>query len=288
MHGCPGSPQTRRNDRCRAKSPGEHVARRSGTELLIVDNSDQDWKVRTYLHDWCQLSEALDIATGYFEIGALLALDGEWQKLDHIRLLMGDEVTRRTKAAFAEALQGIAAKLDASIEGEKEANDFLCGVPAVVDALRSGKITCRVYRREKFHAKTYITHARQAVVGSFGLVGSSNFTPPGLVDNVELNVQLTGAQVGILQDWYEHYWAEAEDVTPEVLQTIERHTREYTPFEVYAKALQEYFEGHRLSPTEWSRPSRGCTPCWIATSRMATSGCCTLPARTAAPSCVTA
>lgn len=229
------------------------MAPRSGTELLIVDNSDQDWKVRTYLHDWCQLSKALDIATGYFEIGALLALDGEWQALDHVRLLMGDEVTRRTKAAFAEALQGIAAKLDASIEAEKEANDFLRGVPAVVDALRSGKIACRVYRREKFHAKAYITHARQAVIGSFGLVGSSNFTYPGLVDNVELNVQLTGAQVGILQDWYERHWEEAEDVTAEVLRTIERHTREYTPFEVYAKALQEFFEGYQLSPTEWEQ-----------------------------------
>ena len=52
------------------------------------------------------------------------------------------------------------AALDASLEAEKEKNDFLNGVPAIVDAIRSGKIECRVYRKDKFHAKAYITHAR--------------------------------------------------------------------------------------------------------------------------------
>ena len=71
---------------------------KSGSELFIVDNSDVDWKVHKYLHDWCQLSEKIDIITGYFDIGSLLALDGEWQKVDKIRILMGDEVTKRTKS----------------------------------------------------------------------------------------------------------------------------------------------------------------------------------------------
>jgi hypothetical protein len=72
----------------------------TGSELFIVDNSDDDWKAARYLHDWCQLSKSIDIATGYFEIGALLALDGEWQKVDGIRILMGDEVSRRTKKSL--------------------------------------------------------------------------------------------------------------------------------------------------------------------------------------------
>jgi len=59
----------------------------SGSDLFIVDNSDQDWKVARYLHDWCRLSSSIDIATGNFEIGALLELDGEWQKVDQFRLL---------------------------------------------------------------------------------------------------------------------------------------------------------------------------------------------------------
>lgn len=62
------------------------------------------------------------------------------------------------------------------------------------------------------------------MIGSFGLVGSSNFTYPGLNDNVELNVQISGPEVRLLQDWYERHWEQAEDITANILRTIERHT----------------------------------------------------------------
>ncbi len=223
----------------------------TGSELFIVDNSEEDWKVVRYLHDWCQLSKSVDIATGYFEIGALLALKDEWQKVDKIRILMGDEVSARTKDAFQRALSTIQSRLDDSIETEKEKNDFLSGVPAIVEALKSGKIECRVYRKDKFHAKAYITHARLEVVGSSALVGSSNFTKPGLTENIELNVQITGAPVAVLQEWYEDHWKGAEDVTPEVIRVIERHVREYSPYEVYAKSLQQLFAGYQQTVTDW-------------------------------------
>ncbi|HFD87707.1 MAG TPA: helicase [Gammaproteobacteria bacterium] len=226
---------------------------KSGSELFIVDNSDHDWKVQRYLRDWCQISSKVDIATGYFEIGSLLALGDAWQKVDNIRILMGDEVSLRTKRAFEQGLSQTLNTLDNSLEKEKEKNDFLVGVPAIVEGIRSGKITCRVYRKDKFHAKAYITHGRLEVVGASALVGSSNFTCPGLTENIELNVQITGRPVGVLQEWFEEHWNKAEDVTPEILRTIERHTREYTPFEVYARSLQEYFRSHEMSADDWER-----------------------------------
>ncbi len=115
------------------------MAGKTGSELFIVDNSDVDWKVLHYLHDWCQIAKGIDIATGYFEIGSLLALKDEWQKVDQIRLLMGDEVSKRTKAAFEKALQDMRTRLDGSIEAEKQHNDFLAGVPALLEAIRSGR-----------------------------------------------------------------------------------------------------------------------------------------------------
>ena len=225
----------------------------SGSELFIVDNSDEDWKAVRYLRDWCQLSKSIDIATGYFEIGALLALDSEWQKVDSIRLLMGDEVSQRTKKAFDQGLARVSDRLDSSIEAEKKRNDFLDGVAAIVEAIRAKKIQCRVYRKDKFHAKAYITHARLEVVGSAALVGSSNFTGPGLTQNIELNVQITGSQVTVLQEWFDAHWDAAEDVTAELLKVIQRHIQEYAPFDVYAKALHEFFKGHELTATEWER-----------------------------------
>jgi superfamily II DNA or RNA helicase len=223
-----------------------------GGELFIVDNSDDDWKVRNYIHEWCEIAKSIDVATGYFEIGSLLSIDGQWQKLDNIRILMGDEISARTKQAFLAALQKITEKLDISLESEKESNDFLVGVPAIVEALRSGKITCRVYKKKKFHAKAYITHGKLEVVGSAALVGSSNFTRPGFSQNVELNIQIR-REVDLLQEWFEKHWDEAEDVTPDILKTVERHTREYTPFEVYAKSLHEFYRGHELTAGEFER-----------------------------------
>lgn len=225
---------------------------KTGNDLFIVDNSDEDWKVLHYLAEWSEISHKFDIATGYFEIGALLALDGKWQKLDQIRILMGDEVTKRTHRALSEGLARVGQLLNDSIEREKQKNDFLTGVDQIVQAIASGKIQCRVYAKKKFHAKAYITHSKLAVVGSSALVGSSNFTYPGLTGNVELNVQLR-REVEELQQWFEAHWDEAEDASAEVLKVMERQTRHYLPFEVYAKSLQAYFNNYEETAGDWER-----------------------------------
>ena len=224
-----------------------------GRSLFIVDNSVTGWTGLRYLEEWCDVARAFDIATGFFEIGSLLALDGKWQGLEKIRVLMGAETSHSTRKALLDSVRTQAVEtLSQGIESDKQGNPFLHGVPAVLEGLRSGQIECRVYDKGKFHAKTYITHAKLEVVGSQALVGSSNFTRPGLTENIELNVQVQSArEVAQLQDWFEEHWGEAKDVSDAVIETIERHTRLYSPFEVYAKALQEFFSGHELTATEW-------------------------------------
>jgi superfamily II DNA or RNA helicase len=221
--------------------------------LFIVDNSVSGWTALRYLEEWVTIAKAFDIATGFFEIGAFLALDGKWQQLEKIRILMGAELTPRTRKALLDGVRTRALEiLDRSLEGIKETNPFLNGVPAVLEALRSGRLDCRVYDREKFHAKAYITHAKLEVIGSQALVGSSNFTHPGLTRNIELNIQVQSArEVAQLQEWFESHWNDAAVVTDAVMETISRHTRLYSPFDVYAKALQEFFRGHELTATEW-------------------------------------
>ena len=137
-------------------------------ELFIVDNSVSGWTGLRYLEEWCSIAKAFDIASGYFEIGALLALDGKWQGLDKVRILMGAEVTQRTRKAVLEAVRTRAlGRLDDSIEQDKAPNPFLHGVPAILDALRSGKIECRVYDKDKFHAKAYTSRRlREAGAGA--------------------------------------------------------------------------------------------------------------------------
>lgn len=211
------------------RSKGSFVAT---PDQFIVDNTAADWKAVHYVREWCDISSAIDIATGHFEIGAFLALDEAWQKVDKIRLLIGGETSRTTADAIVTAL-------DKSIEVERQTGDaFLTGVEAVVDAIRSGKIEIRVYKAKKFHAKAYITHSKLKVVGSAALVGSSNFTRPGLTQNVELNVKFQGPEVADLQRWYEDHWDAAAPVNAELLAVLEHNAREFTPYEVYVKALR--------------------------------------------------
>jgi superfamily II DNA or RNA helicase len=216
-------------------------------DFVIVDNSDKHWKALEYLRQWCAISSGIDIATGHFEIGSLLALDGEWQKVGRIRVLLGGPSSRPTQEAVRQA----ATELQTSLASERRADPFLSGLPAVVDAMRSGQIEARVYRKSKFHAKAYITHSTLDVVGSAALVGSSNFTRPGLTGNVELNVRFTGAEVRDLQEWYEHYWEEAEPLTADLLKVLDRYTAPATPFEVYCKALQALTQNVTPGDHEW-------------------------------------
>ncbi len=166
---------------------------------------------------------------------------------------MGSETTDRSKKLILNAVKSRATdELEGRLETEKFKNPFLNGVPGIIEAMRTGRIECRIYNKEKFHAKAYITHANLEVVGAHALVGSSNFTRPGLTENIELNVQIQSArEVAQLQEWFENYWDEAVEVTDTVIKLIERHTHQYTPFDVYAKALQEFFRGHELTASEW-------------------------------------
>jgi len=76
----------------RSESSGDGAGgppRWSGADLFIVDNSDAELKVGQCLAEWAvwaNISHQFDIATGYFEIGALLAIG--YQRVP--RVLLGD------------------------------------------------------------------------------------------------------------------------------------------------------------------------------------------------------
>ncbi|QOV90201.1 helicase-related protein [Humisphaera borealis] len=218
-------------------------------EPFIVDNAAPDYKVADLVRRWSRAAVELDVATGHFEIGGILALRDDWTGVKRFRVLLGDQVTARTKRDFDRILSRITRELDGSIEDEKRRNDFLDGINAIVEAMRAGRFQARVYRKAKFHAKAYI--ARGDTGDATALVGSSNFTLLGLTQNVELNVRHTGPQAAEIATWFDRHWEEAEDITADLLRVIDRHIEPFTPFQIYAKSLQELFLGHSLTETEW-------------------------------------
>ena len=214
----------------------------------IIDNVDDNTLLRS-LETLLINSVNLDIATGTFEIGAFLSLGKTWQHLDGVRILMGDETSRRTKEHLIKALQTVT---DENLESVKEKDDTLQGLADVRNAIRRGKIVVRVYDRAKFHAKLNLMQAEDSSPVNFSTVGSSNFTLPGLTQNVELNTFITDpTHIGKLRDWYDERWEEGSEVKAELLRTIQRHLKEHPPFTIYAKALHAYFEGREKPADEW-------------------------------------
>jgi len=217
----------------------------------IIDNQG-DNTVLAALKALLPQVETLDMATGVFDIGSLMALDGFWQQADRLRIVMGDETTRRTRQVLLDSLVKAA---DDSIEARKLEDDALTGLAAIRDALKPevARILCRVYAKAKFHAKAYLLKTRALPV-NFGLVGSSNFTQPSLTENLELNLLSTEQhQLQAFHDWFEGIWAEADDVRQELLTVIERHLAVHPPFVVYAKALYDLLMSREKTQETWER-----------------------------------
>ena len=92
----------------------------AGRNLFIVHDSVSSWTGLRYLKERAGISRSFDFATGFFDIGALLEPDGEWQRVDRIRLLMGTETSHRTPRALIDSVRARAVDaLDRSLEGRQ-------------------------------------------------------------------------------------------------------------------------------------------------------------------------
>lgn len=107
-------------------------------------------------------------------------------------------------------------------------------------------VEVRTMAQRFMHGKMYLAEGRR---GLEAVVGSSNFTRPGLGEprktNIELNVSIQDA--GTRQDllaWFDHLWKDEEltrDAKPELLEELERYYKEYAPAHIYYKTLYELF-----------------------------------------------
>ena len=146
----------------------------NASDLFIVDNSISGGGGLRYLAKWTEISKSFDIATSFFEIGALLDLDGKWQKLDKIRILLGSETTYRTREEIRQALMSHAGFImNRSVEEIKKTNPFLIGVAAIAEALISSDRNSRL-ANDKAQDVTVkkLTHGNPTMKVKFERVGS--------------------------------------------------------------------------------------------------------------------
>lgn len=70
----------------------------------------------------------------------------------------------------------------------------------------------------RLHAKVYIFGEDTAIVSS------ANFTYSALRNNIEVGVEITGAEVRELIAWYDQIWTHGKEITPQRLQELRRQT----------------------------------------------------------------
>jgi len=245
--------------------------------------------------------QQVDIATAYFSIRGFELLRHTLPGVRQFRLLLGD------KPLEGEDI-GLRPDSAAYLRHELNAEPFTAATLRLVEELirflRRSDVAVRLYlgrdphesgRNYFLHAKCYLFYGgRSSQTVRFdhlhpivGIVGSSNFTGPGLSSNRELNLvhktvleeseiddpeargvvshqaidrldiklapesqRLLKSEVGAraimdLSRWYEEQWQRAIDYKAQLLELLENSKfggREYSSYEIYMKALYEYFK----------------------------------------------
>ena len=259
-----------------------------------------------------QPGQQVDIATAYFSVRGYELIREALPSVRHFRLLLGDNPQGPDDIGLQPNSRAFL-RHELNAEPLNEATQRL--VEELVRFLRRDDVEVRLYlghdpsesgRRSFLHAKCYLFYGgrsdQQALFDFLnplaGIVGSSNFTLPGLLTNRELNLvhktlldedeiddpearghvnhhadvrlnaaikdgnqRLLKSEVGAraimdLSRWYDTQWQLAVDFKDDFIALLESSKfggREYTPYEIYMKALYEYFKDDL--DTDFSSPS---------------------------------
>jgi len=238
---------------------------------------------------------SLDAASAYFTVGGFGLLQKGLENLGNFRLILGAEPTSGEDLGLRPDA-GIVRKL---ITDDLESLPFeektLRLIEDLIAYFQRDSVQIRIHHNGFLHAKCWLFYSdrpgQQMLFDRFrpilAIVGSSNFTGPGLTTNRELNLahkvlldvsevddkeagyavawlseskananitlenrQLLKSEVGAraiidLEQWYERQWAESREFKAELVDLLDASKfgrKEYTPYEVYMKALFEYFK----------------------------------------------
>jgi SNF2 family DNA or RNA helicase len=238
---------------------------------------------------------SLDVATAYFTVGGFGLLKEGLLGLGNLRLLLGAEPTSGEQLGLRPHAGNITGLIQRDLESLPFDEKTLRLIENLIAYLRRDTVRVRLYDKGFLHAKCWLFYSdrpgQQLLFDRFrpilAIVGSSNFTAPGLTSNRELNLahkvlldltevedreaayavswlsdakpseriapenrQLLKSEVGAraiidLENWYEHQWADGRDFKEELSELLDASKfgrKEYTPYQVYMKALYEYFK----------------------------------------------
>src|SRR5205823_5335903 len=142
------------------------------------------------------VGKPLDIATAYFAISGYRLVKETLHQVGAFRLLLGSEPHSGAEVGLRPSAEALKKRLQGDLEAESFSEATLKLVEELIAFLRADKVQIRLYEEGFLHAKAYLfhqdkveSHNRADRLRPFAaIVGSSNFTGPGLVSNAELNL----------------------------------------------------------------------------------------------------
>lgn len=249
---------------------------------------------------------SLDVASAYFTVGGYAQVRERLAALGSFRLLLGAEPIQGENVGLRPDQELVRGLMKRDLDELPFEEATLRLVEDLIAWLREGKVEVRLHAEGFLHAKCWLFYGdRPGQLSLFdrfrpvaAIVGSSNFTAPGLTSNRELNLshkvlldseeaedrdaalavkylaahgsgeriaprnrQLVKSEVGAraiieLEGWFLRQWEASRDFKEELIALLDASKfgrTEYTPWQVYLKALYEYFrddlEGEEIPAT---------------------------------------
>ena len=163
---------------------------------FVIDN--EQVKVADILNSLLAESAGcpLDIATAYFSVSGYQLVKEGLHGLGAFRLLLGAEPQTGSDVGLRPNAQAHLARLRGELESHPFTEETLRLVEGLIAFLRTGRVQVRLFEEGFLHAKAYIFHRDEIGPNNPNdrlrpyavIVGSSNFTGPGLTRNKELNL----------------------------------------------------------------------------------------------------
>ncbi|MBC8450038.1 MAG: helicase [Chloroflexi bacterium] len=222
----------------------------------IIDNRSE--KLLEHIQRILPGSERARLAVGYFFLSGLKPIYQHLERLDEIRLLIGNTTDRQTLETLAEGYKRLdllgeaaegwryrkrvemqrsaeetASNLRAAISLMDQADEDEATVRTVLRLIQEKRLKVRVYTQGRLHAKAYVFDYGPVYDLSgnelpreekgIAVVGSSNLTLAGIAHNTELNVLVHGnANHEVLVHWFEELWDEARDFDAALINELKR------------------------------------------------------------------
>ncbi len=195
-------------------------------------------------------SQAVDIATAYFNAGGYGLLASELKAFETVRVLLGadpEPPSGRSLNIRSLAPSGEEARVRAALEGQERSlalDRDLLGfseqqeglLHSLVNWLRCGRVEVRRFDKRFMHGKAFILPDGESAL----VAGSSNLTYSGLCRNEELGIGVFDSPpVGEAAQWFDELWEESEVF--DLAAVYEARFVEHSPWLIWMKFLWERY-----------------------------------------------